>query len=740
MARTTRFWLLALPILLLILMHPAVPRAETVAPASGPVRLALVVGDGDYRAGPLPTAANDAGLVAQSLAQAGFDVTAAANLDSEALHATLDAFLAKAKSAGPDAILVVYLSGYGLQFAGENYVVPIDASIGRDLDVPMQAVPLSELMRQLASVPAKARVLVGDLARQTPFAKAGTPLAPGLALIVPPAGVVAAFNAAPSAEAPVDALPYGAYARALAEMIQTPGLSLESVFARVRLRAGELTNGVSVPWTSGTFGDATPSPAMPASATPVSAMSAPVAVGTGEGTVPGADVTAASAYSALIASDTLADDLAFLKLFPIDALTPRVRAMAASRREAMIWSDSVTADSARAFWTYMRRYPRGPHFADARRRLVRLHAQLEPPPRFDIVTYDDVTPPPPGEADLLDSFGAVKGPAIPTPPASLVPPQRGVFSDDMLPPPLALVGMVPIPMPIPLPEGVRVIGAAGTITQPSVPGVGPIVVKGTIETSGSTLTAIGKNGLLSKAIESFGSSHSIVQTDSAGSIISRTEAARDRTGVTIVQTGPGGGIVLKLTTRSSPGGGRSTMVTNGSNETVSIVTRDDQGIVTSVTPGSVSTRDLNPVYQPAGPGQHPVLLRPTVPALAPVKAPAERAALAAPMPPPVLALPPLPAAPVASPSPPRPDTAKPATPDKAVGGPSQPEPPKLDSAPPSAAPAAGLPAAIPEPPHRQDAIEPKHGTKPKAVKAGAARHAAPARSRAARSGPLRRRR
>src|SRR5262249_12528449 len=41
-------------------------------------------------------------------------------------------------------------------------------------------------------------------------------------------------------------------------------------------------------------------------------------------------------------------------------------------------------------------YPRGPHAADARRRLAFLSVALEPPPAFDAVTYD-VPPPPPEE-------------------------------------------------------------------------------------------------------------------------------------------------------------------------------------------------------------------------------------------------------------------------------------------------------------------------------------------------------
>src|SRR5471030_3321304 len=46
-------------------------------------RIALVIGNANYEAGALPTPANDAGLVAQTLQAAGFDVTGARDLDQD---------------------------------------------------------------------------------------------------------------------------------------------------------------------------------------------------------------------------------------------------------------------------------------------------------------------------------------------------------------------------------------------------------------------------------------------------------------------------------------------------------------------------------------------------------------------------------------------------------------------------------------------------------------------------------
>jgi len=57
-----------------------------------------------------------------------------------------------------------------------------------------------------------------------------------------------AFNAAPGSIAPIENGPYGAFAQALAEMIGTGGLGLDDVFARVRLRVNDKTNGTEIPW------------------------------------------------------------------------------------------------------------------------------------------------------------------------------------------------------------------------------------------------------------------------------------------------------------------------------------------------------------------------------------------------------------------------------------------------------------------------------------------------------------
>src|ERR1700682_61990 len=211
-------------------------------------RIALVVGNGAYAKSPLATAANDAGLIAQTLQAAGFDVVGARDLDGDTLRRSFRDFIQKAEASGPDTVAMVYLAGYGMQLAGENYFIPVDSPISRDTDLPTEGMRISDYVRQLASLPLKAGVVVLDAARQQPFIEGGQPLASGLALVEPDQHMLIAFNAAPGTIAPAEQGPYGVYAQSLAEMIRHGGLPLPEGFRRVRLRVDEASKGAQVPW------------------------------------------------------------------------------------------------------------------------------------------------------------------------------------------------------------------------------------------------------------------------------------------------------------------------------------------------------------------------------------------------------------------------------------------------------------------------------------------------------------
>src|ERR1700681_2683685 len=123
-------------------------------------RVALVIGNANYPSAVLPTPANDAGLIAQTLQAAGFDVTGVRDLDQASLRKTFRDFIAKVSAAGPDTVALIYLSAYGLQLEAENYFVPTDANIARDVNVSSEALRLSDYPKPLAALGIKPTIVV----------------------------------------------------------------------------------------------------------------------------------------------------------------------------------------------------------------------------------------------------------------------------------------------------------------------------------------------------------------------------------------------------------------------------------------------------------------------------------------------------------------------------------------------------------------------------------------------------
>jgi len=418
-------------------------------------RIALVVGNAAYKAGALPTPANDAGLIAQTLQAAGFDVIGARDLDQNGLRDAMRDFLTKANASGPNTVVFVYLAGYGVQYQGDNYFVPVDAQIANATDVPVEALRITDLTRSLAGINNRGSIVVLDAARANPFVQSNQPLAGGLALVDPDANQLIAFNAAPGTVAPQEPGPYGSYAHALAEMIRIGGIPIDVVFDRTRLRVSDLTKGAQISWNASKFKNAftffdrvsNPPPDQVSSYDNDANRTKPIS-----------DFDERDAYFAALDRDTMRGYEDFLAAYPNDAMARRVRAIIAARREAITWRETSNADTPEAYWSYLRRYPRGPHVWDARRRLEHFEAAVEPPPSFSVIEYD-VPPPPPAEIVYVDRpvlyFGDADFGYAPPPPVVFLAPPPPDFVTLAPPRPPVDLYVLPAPVFVPVPEWVE---------------------------------------------------------------------------------------------------------------------------------------------------------------------------------------------------------------------------------------------------------------------------------------------
>jgi len=138
----------------------------TISNAIAENRVALVIGNGAYKNAPaLANPLNDAPDVSAALTRPGFDVILQVNLDQLAMQ---DALIRFARAARTADVAIFYYSGHALQFAGANYLAPIDAIMRDEADLKRMT-RVDEILADLQQAK-NLRILVLDSCRDNPFA------------------------------------------------------------------------------------------------------------------------------------------------------------------------------------------------------------------------------------------------------------------------------------------------------------------------------------------------------------------------------------------------------------------------------------------------------------------------------------------------------------------------------------------------------------------------------------------
>src|SRR6202043_2015994 len=218
---------------------------------SGPEqRVALVIGNSNYQnVGQLPNPAGDAKAVAQLLNDAGFEVISATDLDHNQMIQVIQDFSGKVAGHGPNTVAMVYYAGHGVQLAGENYLVPVDARISSETDLVSGSVRLVDVMATLDAIPSRLRIAILDACRNNPFPslnEAGR----GLAIVDAPNGSIVAYSTAPGSEALDGVGDPSPYTAAFLRLAHEKNLPIEQLFKRIRLDVNNTTGGQQTPWES----------------------------------------------------------------------------------------------------------------------------------------------------------------------------------------------------------------------------------------------------------------------------------------------------------------------------------------------------------------------------------------------------------------------------------------------------------------------------------------------------------
>jgi TPR repeat protein len=145
---------------------------------------------------------------------------------------------------------LVYYAGHGMQVKGKNYLVPVDAELASEDEVPYSTLDADAVLAKMESARNRLNILILDACRNNPFARSFRSSAQGLAQMDAPAGSYIAFATAPGHTAADGSGSHGLYTQHLLEQMDRPGIKVEDVFKRVRANVMKDSQAQQVPWES----------------------------------------------------------------------------------------------------------------------------------------------------------------------------------------------------------------------------------------------------------------------------------------------------------------------------------------------------------------------------------------------------------------------------------------------------------------------------------------------------------
>jgi uncharacterized caspase-like protein len=217
-----------------------------VAPGHAEKHVALVIGNGAYRSTPrLTNPRNDAEDVAAALKRTGFETIVGLDLDQSGMQEVAIRFARTAREA---EVAVFYYSGHAIQYAGANYLLPVDAQLTDGADLRRLA-RVDDIVADLQQAK-NLRILVLDSCRDNPLAedlkRRSASVQRGLARLDSPQGMIVAYATQAGRTADDGAGRNSPYTAAFLKQIETPE-EIGTVFRRISADVYQATQQKQLP-------------------------------------------------------------------------------------------------------------------------------------------------------------------------------------------------------------------------------------------------------------------------------------------------------------------------------------------------------------------------------------------------------------------------------------------------------------------------------------------------------------
>jgi hypothetical protein len=214
-------------------------------------RVALLVGNGAYKQSPLDNAVNDATDLNAALKTLGFQTILLQNSSLQMMKQKTREFADLAINA--DVALIFY-SGHGIEYRGNNYLIPTSTGSLREFEVEDETFNVSRWMDMLetqnGSNKQRVNIVILDACRDNAFSRGWRNTNRGLARMDAPSGTILAYSTSPGKVASDGNRGdrNSPYTKSLLRAIQQQNTPIEQVFKDVRRMVVEQTKGEQIPW------------------------------------------------------------------------------------------------------------------------------------------------------------------------------------------------------------------------------------------------------------------------------------------------------------------------------------------------------------------------------------------------------------------------------------------------------------------------------------------------------------
>ncbi|MDE5880873.1 MAG: caspase family protein, partial [Muribaculaceae bacterium] len=211
-------------------------------------RIALVVGNGAYSGAPLRNTLNDASAIASELRGLGFEVIFVSDANKKKFDSAVNDFGLRARDYD---VAMFYYAGHGIQYKGENFLVPVDATLSTQSDVEYECVNVNRILSKLEDSDVKMKIIALDACRNNPFERSwhrGAGSSRGLSAINVPIGTFISYATSPGTVAADGEGDHSPYTSALLQTLKERNLPIESVFKKVASIVVSTTGRAQLPW------------------------------------------------------------------------------------------------------------------------------------------------------------------------------------------------------------------------------------------------------------------------------------------------------------------------------------------------------------------------------------------------------------------------------------------------------------------------------------------------------------